>query len=185
MLQMQRGSIRMRKWSLKIVKLNHSSHASWLKDFFLLNFQFFALESLCPSFLQRGHCFWSLPLLSSSLKLRHDHQFPFMHLTNVPSTLCLGCGLLKLQVDPYAKPLLCWGPALHASCMSLSGEPKILCSQCLAHSRAFFQEDVVHILPHWRASSPWFSQLSWALIFTWTLLWVCFQIRDISAWIFQ
>ena len=62
--------------------------------------------------------------------------------------------------------------------------PKMLCSQCLAHSRTFFQDDVVHVLPHWRASSPWFSPLIWALIFTWNLLWVCFQIRDISAWIF-
>ena len=139
---MQRGSIRTRKWSLKIVKLNHSSYASWLKDFFfLLSFQFFTLESFCASFLHLGHCFWSLPLLSSSLKLRHDHQFPFMHLVNVPSTLCLGCGLLQLQVDPYAKPLLCRGQAQHASCMGLSGEPQNLVLPML--------HPLQSILPRW------------------------------------
>lgn len=61
---MQRGSIRMRKWSLKTVKLNHSNHASWLKDCFFAQFSVL--------------CSWvSLPLLPPPWILLLESSFTF------------------------------------------------------------------------------------------------------------
>lgn len=119
------------------------------------------------------------PFLSSSLKPRHNHQFPLVHIINVPSAVTLGCGFCHCSWS-NAKPLVCWGPAGCAHCLALLGSyPKSCVSKAWPAPKRFSNRTLSTFYNHED------SDLSARTSYSRVLLRVFFRLGDISSWICQ